>query len=186
MYANYTGVMLTTLCSLVGGVNQNTFVQVMASDGYNYNFSYVQVVDGIINASSCAQVNTLPTVNQTGQPAVQTQPLTIMLAYQFLNGTFLPSGGPLKNVIVGPEGLLINSGKPWVTNVTTVEIWWIGDFDCTNAVDYSDIIYFVDAYIAAYGASPVLKQRCDLNVDAHINYDDIIAFVDCYIAANTS
>jgi hypothetical protein len=52
-------------------------------------------------------------------------------------------------------------------------------------VDYSDIITFVDAYIAANSPSPVVKSRCDLNVDTHINYDDIIAFVDCYIAANT-
>jgi hypothetical protein len=109
-----------------------------------------------------------------------------MLAYKFLNETYLPSGGPLKNVIVGSEGLLISSGKPWVSNVTTVAIWWIGDFDSSHAVDYSDIVYFVDAYIAAYGASPVLNQRCDLNVDALINYADIIAFVDCYITANTS
>jgi hypothetical protein len=190
-YANYTGVPLTTLCSLVGDVTENTFVQVIASDGFNCNFSYTQVVDGIVNVPSCAYNYNLTTVDLTDTEVPQTQPITMMLAYQFVNGTFLPSNGPLFLTFVGPEGLLVvpspdlAGGKAWVKNVTNVSIWWIGDFDCTHAVDYSDIIYFVDAYIASYGASPVLNQRCDFNLDANINYDDIISFVDCYIAANT-
>jgi hypothetical protein len=179
------------LGDIVGGVTTNTFVQVLASDGFNCNFSYAQVVNGIVNISSCAYNYNLTTVNLQDVEVPQTQPITMMLAYQFSNGTFLPSNGPLFLTFVGPEGLLtvptpdLAGGEAWVKNVTTIRICWIGDFDGSHTVDYSDIITFVDAYIAANGQSPVLKQRCDLNVDGSISYDDIIAFVDCYIAANT-
>jgi hypothetical protein len=119
-----------------------------------------------------------------------------MLAYRFANGTDIPTGyGPLRAVIVGPEGLLtmpkeptVSGGKPWAKSVTNVNLWWIADFDCTHEVDYSDIVHFVDVYIGANGGTPpsqTIRQRCDFNLDASINYDDIIAFVDCYIAANT-
>jgi parallel beta-helix repeat protein len=187
LYANFTGIPLTTLCNLVGAVTENTFVEVVASDGTNYCFSYTQIVDGIINATSCAYNYNLTTITLQGEFVSQTQPLTIMLAYK-ANGTFLSSGGPLRAVIVGSENLLIYSGgKPWVKNVTNVSIWWIGDFDSSHAVDYNDIIHFVDAYIAANPSSgtPTLERRSDLNFDGKINYNDIIAFVDCYIAANT-
>jgi hypothetical protein len=198
-YAFYTGVPVLTLCNRVGSVSKNTFVQVMSSDGNNFNFSYTQVVDGTINVPSCAYNHQLTTVNLQDVEVPQNQPTILILAYQSVNGTLLPSTvGPLYLATVGPEGLLTVSkyGSPplsgdrhWIKSVSggsaKVAIWWLGDFDCTHEVDYSDIIYFVDAYIAANGGSPVVKQRCDFNLDASINYNDIISFVDCYIAANT-
>jgi len=193
-YANYTGVPLTTIGNLVGGINQNTFVDVISTVGgyYDFNFSYSQVVNGIINATSCADDYPLTTANLVDAQVNQTQPITMMLAYEFANGTLIPSShGPLYLTFVGPEGLLVvpspslSGGKPWVSTVTNVSIWWTGDFYCSHTVDYNDIVYFVDAYIAANSAVPTVNPRCDFNCDGQINYNDIIAFVDCYIAANT-
>jgi len=192
-YANYTGVPLTTLCNLVGGVNPNTFVDVISTVGsyYDFNFSCTQVVNGIINATSSGDDYPLTTANLLDVQVNQTQPITMMLAYEFANGTLIPSShGPLYLTFVGPEGLLVvptslSGGKPWVSSVTNVSIWWIGDFYCNHTVDYDDIVYFVQAYIAANSATPTVNPRCDFNCDGQINYNDIIAFVDCYIAANT-
>jgi ABC-type phosphate transport system substrate-binding protein len=53
-----------------------------------------------------------------------------------------------------------------------------------NDINYLDIIYFVDAYIAYNLVSGDLNPYADFNADANIDWQDIIAFVDCYIAFN--
>jgi phosphate transport system substrate-binding protein len=50
-----------------------------------------------------------------------------------------------------------------------------------NKVDYNDVIYFADAYIAFYKSGTV-DPYADINVNHAIEYGDILAFVDDYNA----
>jgi len=107
---NYTGVPLTTLCNLVGGIASNNSLLISSIDNYTTTFSYDQV-----NGSFTTYDNI------TGQEVPHTQPLTPILAYYF-NHTDLPaSDGPLRVAIVGPEGLATFSGY-WIKQVVKLEI----------------------------------------------------------------
>jgi phosphate transport system substrate-binding protein len=50
-------------------------------------------------------------------------------------------------------------------------------------VNFNDIVYFVDAYIAYNGASHPVDPYCDFNADKTIDFTDIVKFVDGYIPA---
>jgi hypothetical protein len=108
---NYTGVPLTTLCNLAGGINNGEYLLVKASDNYTMLFSYAQV-NGIF-------VTYNPT---TGQEVQHLKPLTPILAY-YKNDANLSynDGGPLRLAIVGPEGLATDSIY-WVKWVIRLEI----------------------------------------------------------------
>jgi hypothetical protein len=108
---NYTGIPLTTFCSLVGGLGNGSSLLVTASDNYTITLSYSQL-----------NGNWTTYDNATGQPINQTQPLTPILAY-YLNDSNITSaqGGPLQLAIVGPEGLLTD-GKYWVHSVVSIKI----------------------------------------------------------------
>lgn len=53
-----------------------------------------------------------------------------------------------------------------------------------NQINFPDVIYFIDAYIA-YNTASSMNPYADFNADAAINFSDVIAFIDCYIAFNT-
>jgi hypothetical protein len=91
---NYTGVSITTLCDLVGGINSDDVVRITAADNYSQTFTYEQIIDG----------------NFTN--ATHSQPLTLIIAY-YKNDANLTTQGPLMSAIIGPEGLLTN-GHYWV------------------------------------------------------------------------
>jgi len=108
---NYTGVPLTTLLNLVGGITPYNTVNVVASDNYTWALTYDQITDG--NFTTYNPV--------TGNPVQHTQPLTPMLAYYKDDVNLTSEEGPLRLVVVGPEGLLTDS-KLWVKFVTTLEV----------------------------------------------------------------
>jgi DMSO/TMAO reductase YedYZ molybdopterin-dependent catalytic subunit len=108
---NYTGVSLTTLCGLVGGVTNTSIVKVTASDSYSSNFTFDEVVNG-----------NFTTYNSSGEEMPHSQPLTPIAAYYFNDVNISESnGGPLRLAIVGPEGLVTNSTY-WVKWVVRVEV----------------------------------------------------------------
>lgn len=108
---NYTGAPLTTLCNLVGGINNSQCLSVTASDDYSIVFSYAQVHGDFITYD--------PT---TGEEVQHSEPLTTILAY-YKNDANLSSddGGPLRLAVVGPEGLATNSTY-WVKWVVRLAI----------------------------------------------------------------
>ena len=108
--ANYTGVMLSTLLALVGGMNSSCSLNMTASDGYNIIFTYDQVQGW--NFTTYSPV--------TGAEVSTTQPFTLVLAY-YENGVNLTSDGPLRLVILGPQDLLTD-GHLWVYEVCTLQI----------------------------------------------------------------
>jgi hypothetical protein len=108
----WTGVSLLYLCNQVGGITPTCYLSV-TGQGTN-NFTYDMITSGTnLNQQYI-------TYNSTGSVQNQTQPITLILAYQ-VNGTNLPSGSQPapRLVIVGPEGLLIDgSGGKSITQVT--------------------------------------------------------------------
>jgi DMSO/TMAO reductase YedYZ molybdopterin-dependent catalytic subunit len=92
----YTGVKLSDVCNLVGGISSGDSVTVKCSDGYSVSFTYDQVANG----------KGFSTYDSSGNSATPTHPIYLILAYQY-NGTNLPSGsGPLKAMVIGQDGLL--------------------------------------------------------------------------------
>jgi hypothetical protein len=110
--SNYTGVRVTEFLNSGGGMINDQALHVTASDGYSMVFTYNQVVNG-------QDFTTFDPV--TGSQVNATQPLELVLAY-YVNGTLLPSGeGPLRLVILGPEGLL-TEGHLWVKLITGLQV----------------------------------------------------------------
>ena len=107
---NYTGVPLTVLCNLVGGLSNFTSLSITASDQYNVTLNYEQVGG-----------NWTTYDNVTGLQVSQTQPLTPILAYYFDDVNLTSDQGPLRLAIVGPEGLLTAS-RYWVYSVVRIEV----------------------------------------------------------------
>ncbi|MCW4010166.1 MAG: molybdopterin-dependent oxidoreductase [Candidatus Bathyarchaeota archaeon] len=110
---NYTGISVLSLCNMVGGINNNSFIQVTASDTYTKSFTYEQLTAGTGFAVYDPETNNSTTA---------TQPLTVIIAYA-VNGTPLqPPHGPLKVAIVGPEGLLTISSL-WVKDIIQINVY---------------------------------------------------------------
>jgi len=109
--ANYTGVKLSTLLALVGGMNSSCALNVTASDGYNMVLTYDQVQGW--NFTTYSPV--------TGAEVSNTQPFTLALAY-YENGANLTSDiGPLRLVILGSQDMLTD-GHLWVYEISTLQI----------------------------------------------------------------
>jgi hypothetical protein len=107
---NYTGVKLTTLCDLVGGIGIETSVRVTASDGYSMIYSYEQLLGDFVTYDP-----------KTGNEIVHNQTLTPIVAYH-INGENLDDDeGPLRFLIVGPKGL-ITDGHYWIKFTEKIEI----------------------------------------------------------------
>ncbi|MCW4017570.1 MAG: molybdopterin-dependent oxidoreductase [Candidatus Bathyarchaeota archaeon] len=110
-FGAYTGISIMDLLDLVGGVTSSDSVKVTASDGYSSTFTYAQLTgEGIaFYASTDADAAVTPT-----------QPITMLIAY-YVNGTSIESGGPLRTMYVGPEGLYAQ-GDMNAKFVTAIEI----------------------------------------------------------------
>jgi hypothetical protein len=106
----YTGIPLIDLCNLVGGITASNSLRITANDSYTQTFSYGQVVNGAFITYD----------NLTGQQVFHNQSLTPILAYYFNDGN-ITDGGPLRLVIVGPEGLLTD-GALWIKWVAKLEV----------------------------------------------------------------
>jgi hypothetical protein len=107
---NYTGVPITTLLDVVGGIMSGYSVTITAVDNYSKTLTYDN-----LNGTGLLTFD-----NVTGQAVQHNETLTPMLAYYY-NGANLTSGGPLRLAIVGPEGLLTQSSL-WVSSVVSLAI----------------------------------------------------------------
>jgi len=101
---NYTGVNITYLTDLVGGIASSNSMKITASDGYSMTYTYAQVMGEI------------ETYEGT------TGPMTMVLAYEE-NGNPIPDedGGPLRVAFTGPDSP-ITDGHFWVKYITKIEI----------------------------------------------------------------
>ncbi len=110
-FGNYTGVPIMTLLNLVGGITANQTVTITAKDGYSMVYTYQQ-----LNGQGYVTYDQV-----TGSESSATQPLTVVVAYYY-NGTALTSDvGPLRLVILGPQGLL-TEGHFWTKLVDKIEV----------------------------------------------------------------
>ncbi len=111
----WKGVSVFTLCNQVGGINPNTNITVTGQG--NNTFTYTMINSGTNLNSQYKTYNNLTGVEQN-----QTQPATIILAYQ-VNGTNIASNQVPRLVMVGSEGLLmVAEGGRSVTRITITDI----------------------------------------------------------------
>jgi hypothetical protein len=161
----YTGVPINTLCNLVGGVHYGQTLLVNATDNYKWNFTYEQVNGDFVTYS-----NTTPSHRVS-----HNKPLTTMLAY-YLNGKNLTSGpdgdGPLRFVIVGPEGLCTNSTY-WVKRVWKLQVFkMLGDVNGDGIIDCKDLRRIGKGFGATTG-QPLYDPDADVNSDGIIDRSDL-------------
>jgi molybdate/tungstate transport system substrate-binding protein len=107
----YTGVPLSTLYDMIGGITNETILRVTASDGYAMVFTYDELTSGEFITFDPA----------TGDEVEHTQNVEVVLAYLCDGEPLGTSDGPLRTVAVGPEGL-ITEGHFWVKWVVKIEI----------------------------------------------------------------
>jgi hypothetical protein len=117
---NYTGPSLNTFCNLAGGLSNDNALRVTAVDNYTKTFSYEEVNGAFATYD-----------NVTGQPVQHNQSLTPILAYHFNDANLSLSDGPLRTVIIGPEGLATSSSY-WVKQVVKLEIRYRDDVAITE------------------------------------------------------
>jgi len=106
----YTGIKMTDLLDLIGGITEGNIIKVIAYDGYTKVFTYDQIK------------GKLTVLNRQGKSIEWSLTLTLILAYEEA-GRLIPvaKGGPLRIAIVGP-GNPITQGKFWVKWVERIEI----------------------------------------------------------------
>jgi hypothetical protein len=131
---NYTGVPIDTFVNTVCGICSDYSVNIIANDSYTVNYTKTQGFEEY-NGTALVTYD-----NMTGQPVQHNQTLTPMLAY-YCNDANLTDGGPLRLVIVGPEGLLTD-GKLWVKWVVTLEVCarYIDDVAVTDAAPSKTVV----------------------------------------------
>jgi hypothetical protein len=122
----YQGVSIVTLCTAAGitiSSGQNVTVHTTGGGGKDSNFTYQQAVDG---------TNLYPqykTYTAAGVEQAPPNPVILILAYQFSNGTALPGSGTTRLMIVGPDGYLFDGqGFNGVTTVTIANSAAIPEF----------------------------------------------------------
>jgi hypothetical protein len=101
--ATYTGVPVTDLLNLVGGMSAGQTLTVTAQDAYTNVYNYNQVVNG----------QDFHTYTSDGTSTTATQPLKLVVIY-FREGAALGNDeGPLKIGVLSSEGLATD-GNQWV------------------------------------------------------------------------
>jgi hypothetical protein len=109
----WTGVSLLTLVNEDGGIVPGSNITVVGQGTNTFTYS-------MVNSGTTFNQQYITYNNQTGAVQNQTQPVTLILAYQ-VNGTDLPSSmqPDPRLIIIGPEGLLMDgSGGRSVTQIT--------------------------------------------------------------------
>ncbi len=122
----YTGVNLTYLADLVGGITSSNSVKITASDGYSMTYTYDQVMGDI-------------TIYSTSEEAAD-EPLTMVLAYEE-NGSLIPDdyGGPLRVAFIRSD-TPITDGHFWIKYVNKIEILGgVEEWDLTLTGAITDI-----------------------------------------------
>lgn len=114
----YQGVLIETLCEQVGlplQRYQNVTVQTSGGSGTNTTFNYDQAVNGIDVSPQFTLYD-----NNTGVAATPTRPVTLIVAYQFENGSALLQSESSRLMIIGPESLLFPG--PGLAGVISINI----------------------------------------------------------------
>jgi hypothetical protein len=109
---NYTGVYLSELCSIVGGINSSSVVRITASDNYYATLSFNQIYDGNFTTMD-------PVSGNLTAPSPKL--LATIIAYYKNDANLTSDVGPLMLAVIGPEGLL-TPGSYWVKYVTKIEV----------------------------------------------------------------
>lgn len=109
---NYTGIIVTDLLDLVGGIFSGDTLTVSASDGYTMTYTYNQVVNGL-------DFSTFDST--TGSQVTSTKPLHLVLTYQIDGQQLMADEGPFRISVLGDEGLL-TLGNLWVKMVTQLQV----------------------------------------------------------------
>jgi len=123
----YTGVNLTYLTDLVGGITPSNSIKITASDGYSMTYTYDQVMGDI-------------TIYSTSEEEAD-EPLTMVLAYEE-NGSLIPDeyGGPLRIAFIRSD-TPITDGHFWIKYVNKIEILGsVDEWDLTLTGAITDIM----------------------------------------------
>jgi hypothetical protein len=158
---NYTGIPLTTLCDLVGGVANGSSVLVTASDNYSITLSYSQL-----------NGNWTTYDKSTGQPVNQTQPLTPIIAYYFNDENLSSNMAPLQLAIVGPEGLLTD-GKYWIHYVLSITIKSaaVPEFSAPSLIP----AFMIATVIATMIAALVFRKKLETRKGRSLDYKKLMS-----------
>ncbi len=116
---NYTGVPLSLLCVLVGGINSDNALRITAIDGYSITYSFAQANGDFV------------TYNLTGQKVPYNEPITPIIAFHKNDANLSSSEGPLRIAIVGSESLITES-QYWSKQVVKLEIRYRDDVAVTR------------------------------------------------------
>ncbi len=109
--STYTGIQVTTLLDLVGGMTNGETLTATAQDGYTTTYTYTQVVNG----------QDFITYNSEGNVTAATQPMKLVVIY-YHEGAVLASGdGPLQMGVLGTEGLA-TQGLSWEKMVVKLTV----------------------------------------------------------------
>ena len=107
----YTGVPVTELLSLVGGITDGQTLTATAQDAYATTYTYKQVVSG----------QDFTTYDSSGNVAAATQPLKLTVIYYFQGAALSSGDGPLMMGVLGTEGLA-TQGNQWEKMVVKLTV----------------------------------------------------------------
>ena len=107
----YTGVAVTDLIELVGGMTDGQTLTATAKDGYYNTYNYKQVVLG----------EDFTTYDSSGDEKSATQPLKLVLTYYYEDAPLSSGDGPLMMGVLGSEGLA-TSGNVWEKMVVKLTV----------------------------------------------------------------
>ena len=113
--AEYTGVRLSDLTDMVGGITRTNGVTLVAKDGYGMTFSYAQIVDHAFTAYDPA----------TGGEQTPSDDLTVAIAYAREGKPLGEDEGPLRLVVgtARPGGQVVDGhwSVKWVERISVTK-----------------------------------------------------------------
>ena len=113
--AEYTGVRLSELTEMVGGISKANGVTLVAKDGYGMTFSYAQIVDHAFTAYDPA----------TGAEQTPSKDLTVIIAYAREGKPLGEDEGPLRLMVATPKpgGQVVDGhwSVKWVDRVSVTQ-----------------------------------------------------------------
>jgi hypothetical protein len=107
----YTGIAVSDLIALVGGMQDGQTLTTTAQDGYTTTYNYKQVVLG----------QDFTTYDSSGNVAVATRPLKLTVIYYFEGAALASGDGPLMMGVLGAEGLA-TAGNVWEKMVVKLTV----------------------------------------------------------------
>ncbi|MBN1682011.1 molybdopterin-dependent oxidoreductase [Candidatus Bathyarchaeota archaeon] len=108
--SNYTGVLVSDVLNLVGGITEDNSLRVTAADDYSMVYTWEELSGDFITFDPA-----------TGDETNNTKPLIPVLAYLDAGNPLSTSDGPIRFVVLGEEGL-ITEGHFWVKQTVKIEV----------------------------------------------------------------